>query len=222
MFLGHYAAAFAAKRAAPDLSLGTLVFAAQWLDLLWPLLLLAGVEHVRIVPGITAVTPLDLHHMPWSHSLLAVAGWAVLFGLIAGGPRRSLRTGVVVAACVASHWALDAVVHRPDLPLTPWGEERIGLRLWDSWPATLAIELGLFAAGVALYLGATRAEDRAGRWRVWALIGFLLLAAAAAWAGPPPPGETPLALAALALWLLVPAAAWADKRREPAPQLERD
>src|SRR5690606_6539393 len=136
VFIGHFGAGFAAKRAAPRVSLGWLLVAAQFLDLLWPTLLLFGVERVAIVPGATAVTPLEFVHYPVSHSLAAVAGWALLLGggywALNRGGRAVGRAAAVLAALVVSHWLLDALVHAPDLPLTPVGDARIGLGLWQS------------------------------------------------------------------------------------------
>jgi len=117
MFLGHSGIALAAKRAAPRTSLGALTFAAQWLDELWPILLLAGVEQVRIVPGLLAASPLDFVHYPWSHSLLMAAVWAIVIGAIYRVARRDSRGALVVGALVLSHWLLDLPMHRPDLPL---------------------------------------------------------------------------------------------------------
>jgi hypothetical protein len=175
MFLGHFGAGFAAKAAAPAVSLGTLFLAAQFIDLLWPTLLLLGLEQVRIAPGITRVTPLEFVHYPISHSLLAVLGWAVLVGAAHRVARGSTRAALVVAALVLSHWLLDLVVHRPDLPLVPGGTERVGLGLWSSMGATLAVELSIFAAGLWLYLRMTEAADNAGHWALWGLVAFLLV-----------------------------------------------
>lgn len=158
MFLGHYAAALAAKKISPRTSLGTFVLAAQFVDLLWPLLLLLGVEHVRIDPGNTAVTPLDFYDYPISHSLAGAVLWSAVLGLIYFLVRRSRRGAVVVGLCVASHWLLDFLTHRPDLPLAFGGEIRLGAGLWNSVTATIAVESGLFVAGIALYLDATRAK----------------------------------------------------------------
>ncbi len=130
MFIGHFALGFAAKRAAPRLSLATLFAAAQFADLLWPFLLAAGVEQVRIVPGITAFTPLDFISYPYSHSLLALVIWGVLFGAICAVIVRDRRVMLVVAALVVSHWVLDWITHRPDMPLYP-GSVKVGLGLWN-------------------------------------------------------------------------------------------
>ena len=154
MFIGHFAVAFAAKPAAPSVSLGTLFFACQWVDLVWPLFLLAGLERVEITPGITAFTPLDFVHYPWTHSLVMGVVWAAAFGLLYLSTRGNGKAALIVAAVVLSHWFLDLVAHRPDLPLAPGSETRWGLGLWNSIPATLLVEVSLFVAGVVLYVQA--------------------------------------------------------------------
>ena len=213
MFIGHFGAAFAAKRLAPAAGLGALFLAAQFADLLWPTLLLLGVERVAIVPGITRVTPLDFEHYPVSHSLAAVCGWALLLGAVYYALFRRARAAVVVAALVVSHWVLDLVVHRPDLPLVPGGE-RFGLGLWNSLPATLAVELTLLGVGCWLYTRATRPRDAAGRWGFVGLVAFLLAIQAANVLGPPPPSVTAIAWVGQAQWLLVLWAFWIDRHRE--------
>ena len=155
MFLGHFAVALGAKKAAPRLSLGWLVLAAQFADLLWPIFLLLGWEQVRIAPGITRVTPLDFVSYPYSHSLIAQMGWGLLLGTIYYFARRDLRSATVLALCVPSHWLLDFASHRPDMPIVPGGA-RYGLGLWNSAPATLIVEFGLFVLGTVLYLSAVR------------------------------------------------------------------
>lgn len=217
MFAGHFAVGFAAKRAAPQVSLGTLFLAAQFIDLLWPSLLLLGIERVRIEPGITAMTPLDFVHYPVSHSLLAVLGWAVVLALVHFALRRRRRDALVVGAAVVSHWILDALVHRPDLPLYPGDSPRVGLGLWQSVPGTLLLELSLFAAAVWLYFGTTRARDATGRWAAWGLVAALLVIYLANAYGPPPPSVEAIAWVGQAQWLLVAWAYWADAHREPLP-----
>ena len=127
MFVGHFGVGFAGKTVAPRASLGTLFLAAQFVDLLWPTLLTLGIERVAIQPGITVVTPFDFVYYPISHSLLTVVGWALLFAVLYYAMRRYPRGAIVVGVLVVSHWLLDAVMHRPDLPLYPGGEARIGL-----------------------------------------------------------------------------------------------
>jgi membrane-bound metal-dependent hydrolase YbcI (DUF457 family) len=217
MFLGHFAVGFAAKKFAPRASLGTLFLAAQFIDLLWPTLVLLGVERVRIAPGITAVTPLDFEHYPISHSLLAVVGWALLFGAVYFLLRRDRRTSLVLALAVLSHWLLDWLSHRPDLPLFPGGA-CVGLGLWQSLAGTLVVELGLFAVGVALYWHVTRAADRIGRWALWSLVTLLLVIYAGNLFGAPPPDATAIGWVGQAQWLLIAWGYWLDRRR---PVIER-
>ncbi|HEX6903061.1 MAG TPA: hypothetical protein VF789_25310 [Thermoanaerobaculia bacterium] len=216
MFIGHFALGMGAKKMVPEVSLGTLFLAGQFADLLWPTLLLAGVEVVRIQPGVTAVTPLDFVRYPYSHSLLALLVWAVLFSLAYLAFHRSrTAAAVTLGALVLSHWLLDFVVHRPDLPLTLGGSELFGLGLWDSLPATLAVELTLFAAGVALYARSTEALDRQGRWGFWSLVAFLLIVYFANLFGPPPPSVDAVAWTTQAMWLLVLWGWWVDRHRRP-------
>jgi len=218
MFIGHYALGFAAKRAAPAVSLGALFAACQFADLLWPTLVLLGVEHVEVVPGATVVTPLAFTFYPYSHSLLAVIVWAALFGLGYRAVRHSgPAAALVLGALVVSHWVLDFTTHRPDLPLV-FGEPRVGLGLWNSFAGTIAVEGTLFVAGVAVYLRATRARDRTGTIALWAMIAFLALAHAANLAGPPPPSAIAVAWSAQALWILALWGWWVDRHREPRVQ----
>ena len=197
MFIGHFAVAFAAKPVAPAVSLGTLFLACEWVDLVWPLFLFMGLERIEIRPGITAFTPLDFVHYPWTHSLAMCAAWAVGLGLLYLLVRRDRRAALVVGAVVLSHWLLDLIVHRPDLPLTPGGEARWGLGVWNSIPATIAIEGALFVLALGFYLRHTRALDRIGRWGLYALIAFLLVAYVGAAFGPPPPSVEAIAWAGL-------------------------
>lgn len=214
MFIGHVAVAFAAKHAVPSVSLGTLFLACQLVDGIWPAFLLAGIERVEIRPGDTAFTPLAFVHYPWTHSLLMCAVWAGALGLAYRLIRPDTKAAVVVGAVVLSHWLLDALSHRPDLPLVPGGAARIGLGLWNSIPGTLIVEGGMFAAALALYLHATRARDRVGSVALWALMVFLVAAYLGAAFGPPPPTVEALAWTGLAGWLFVPWGYWIDRHRE--------
>ncbi len=215
MFIGHFAVAFATKKAAPKTSLGTLVFAAVFLDAVWPVLVLLGIERFRIVPGYTAINPFEFLHYPWSHSLLMTAVWALGFALVYFGMKGDRAGAIWVGIAVASHWLLDFITHRPDMPLYPGGSERLGLALWQSWPATFAVEGMMFAAAVALYLRTTRSRDRVGTIAWWALIALLLaLYVPGPWS-PPPPSENAVAIAGLiALAIFVPWAYWIDRHRE--------
>jgi hypothetical protein len=190
VFIGHYAVALAAKRVEPRVSLGTWILSAEFLDLLWPILLLAGMEHVRIAPGATAMTPLDFYDYPWSHSLVMT----------------------LVGMCVASHWVLDFATHRPDMPIGLTGPY-VGLGLWQSKLATACVEGAMFALGLALYSGATRARDAIGRWSLVAFVALVLAIYVPQFFAPPPPGETAIAWADMGQWLLVAWAYWIDRHR---------
>ncbi len=212
MFLGHYGLALGAKTLALRVSLGTLVLAAQFVDEVWPTLLLSGVEHVRVVPGLMAASPLDFHDYPITHSLLMGVIWSLLVGGIYLLVQRDRRGALVVGALVLSHWGLDFIVHRPDLPLWPGGP-LVGLGLWRSQALTLLLELTTFGGGIALYVRKTRALDRIGEIALWALITCLGILYMSALFGPPPPNAKALAWSALVLWLFIPWAYWIDRHR---------
>jgi hypothetical protein len=203
VFIGHFAVGLAAKRLAPDVSLGTLFLAAQLADLVWPTLVLAGIESLSIRPGITAVTPLDFTRYPYSHSLVGMALWGLGLGIVYFTIKRRALAALVLFMVVLTHWLLDFVSHRPDLPLTLTGAERFGLGLWHSRIATLAVEGLLFTACVWIYVRATRPIDAAGRWSLVALVAFLVVVYLANIFGPPPPSVAAVAWTAQAIWLLV-------------------
>jgi len=216
MFIGHFALGLAAKRAAPQVPLVLLFIAAQLADLLWPIFLLAGIEQVRIDPGNTAFTPLDFVSYPYSHSLVALCLWGAAFGGVYAAVRRvRVFTALVLGLLVVSHWVLDFVTHRRDMPLTLHGPERVGLGLWFSVPGTLAVESLVFGVGLALYLRATAARDRIGSYGLWSLVAFLLVVYLASSFGPPPPSATAVAWSAQAMWLLVVWGYWVDNHRTP-------
>ena len=219
MFIGHHAVAFAAKRFSPRASLGTTFMAVQFLDLLWPLFLLLGWEHVRIAPGITVVSPFDFYDYPMSHSLVGSICWSIVFGVIYYALRKDRKASIITALCVFSHWILDFITHRPDMPLSFGSTSYVGLGLWNSLWGTLTVEIGLFITGVIIYLRATKAIDRTGTYVVWGLVVFLLVAYFASIMGGPPPNETALAIGANASWLLVLWAFWIDRHREPVEKL---
>ncbi len=212
MFIGHAAVALAAKPLAPRVSLGLLLVAAYWVDIVWPVLLLAGVERVAIAPGDTAFTPLAFVHYPWTHSFAAVIGWSALFGFAFF--RLGRRAGWVLGLLVASHWFLDALVHRPDLPLWPGSAAMVGAGLWNSVSGTLLLEGALFAAGVVIYARYAPARERVGAVAFWSLIGMLIVAYLGNAFGPPPPSVTAIAYVGIAGSALFAVWAWwADRHR---------
>ena len=214
MFIGHYALALAAKRAAPRTSLGTLFLAVQLADMLWPVLLLTGWERVRIVPNPDPFLNFVFDAYPISHSLLALIAWGVVFALL-----YRMRTGyapgaLVVALGVVSHWVLDVVVHRPDMPLYPGGP-KLGLGLWNSVTGTVVIEGVMLLAGLWIYLRTTRARDGVGRYGFSALLVVVTLSYVASIFGPPPPSTLALGIGGIVFgWLFVAWAARADRHRE--------
>ncbi|MBI3402637.1 MAG: hypothetical protein HY048_14560 [Acidobacteria bacterium] len=214
MFIGHFALGFGAKKAAPAVSLGTLLVACQFADLLWPMLVLAGVERVELLPGATVVTPLDFVSYPYSHSLLTLCVWGVLFGLGYMIVRRSKAVAAVtIALLVVSHWVLDFISHRPDMPLTPMNATKVGLELWASRPATMAVEIVMFTVGVALYLRTTTARNRIGSIGLWALLIFLSASYLGNMFGPIPPSAAAVVWSAQAMWVLIAWAYWVDAHR---------
>ena len=214
MFLGHFGVAFAAKRAVPAASLGTLFIACELVDLLWPVLLLAGIEKVAITPGITRFTPLDFQHYPWSHSLVMVAVWALLFAGVYFSKEKKWLAAAVLALVVLSHWFLDLVAHRPDLPLAPGSDVKVGFGLWNSVAGTLIVEGALFVVGVRFYLAGSQAKDRVGHWALYGLLLFLVLAYIGAAFGPPPPSVPAVAWVGLAGGGVTAALGyWVDRHR---------
>jgi len=210
VFIGHFAVGFAAKRLAPRTSLGTLVLAAQFIDLLWPTLLLLGIERVAIDPELRGA-PLAFEHYPISHSLLGAIGWGAALGAVFYALTRRRQEAWVVALLVVSHWMLDLVVHRPDLPLLFAGGPKLGLGLWDRPGLEFAFELALFAACFAVYLRTP--AGRAAGWKPWVLAALLVAIQIGNAIGPPPPSVEAIAWVGQAQWLLVAAAYWADRPR---------
>jgi hypothetical protein len=213
MFIGHFAVGFAAKRFAPRASLAVLLAAPLLSDLLWPVFLLLGWEQVRIDPGNTRFTPLDLAYFPWSHSLLMCLVWASAFALIYYGIARYWRGTLALWIGVMSHWVLDWVTHRADMPLYPSGP-RLGLGLWNSIAGTMVVEIAMFAVGVWLYLRTTRARDWIGRYAFVAFVGLLLMSYIGDRFSAPPAGVPEIARTGLvAEVILIPWAWWLDRHR---------
>jgi hypothetical protein len=212
MFIGHFAVALGAKRAAPRVSLGVLFAACQLPDLLWPVLLLLGWERVAITPAGNPFLNLTFTSYPWSHSLLANLVWAVLAGLVYRAVTGNGRGALVVGLVVLSHWVLDLATHRPDLPLYPGGA-KVGLGLWNSVVGTLVVEVAMFVAGLWLYLGSTRASDGVGRFGFWALVLLIVLVYLSSFTSPPPASVAALTGFGMAGWLPPFWAWWVDRHR---------
>jgi predicted membrane channel-forming protein YqfA (hemolysin III family) len=214
MFIGHYALGFAAKRLAPRTSLGTLFVAPTLADLLWPVLLLLGVEHAHVVPGTNPFLTLWLDDYPYSHSLFALIVWGALFGSLYKAKSGDKRAALVIGLLVVSHWVLDFVTHRPDIQLYPGGA-KLGLGLWNSPAATVIVESVMLLAGVAMYLRATRARDGIGQWGLWGLVVLLAGSYVSTLFTPTPTDVRALAIGGIffeGVFVLV--AWWVDRHRD--------
>lgn len=213
MFVGHVGVALAAKKFSHATSLVWFVLAANLVDLLWPFLLLAGVETVRIAPGITAFTPLEFTHYPWTHSLVTGIALGAILGHLAymsGVPRAK---AFVVMALVPSHWVLDFITHAPDLPLWPGGP-KVGLGLWDSITGTYAVEGVIWIVSIVLFLQVRRLRGAHGNIAFWSFILVNTLMWVTSPFSPPPPDERSLAMFALIGWIVVPWAWWIERTSE--------
>jgi len=218
MFLAHFGVGFGAKAAAPNVSLGSLFLAAQFIDLIWPTLLLFGIERVDIIADGTRSPPLEFVYYPFSHSLLAVMVWAALVAASYFIVRCSRTGALVLGLAVISHWLLDLVVHYPDLPLYPGNSPLLGLGVWSSPVVAMALEFSIFAAGLWLYLRSTMTSDATGKWALWSLVAVLVLIQIANVFGAPPPSTTAIAWAGQAQWLLVAWGYWIDSHRRAVTQ----
>lgn len=216
MFIGHFGLALAAKKVAPAVSLGTLFIATQFVDLLWPFLLISGVETVAMVPGHTKTNALDFVHFPYSHSLLMGLVWGVIVAAIYWLFRRDSRGTVVIGLCVLSHWFLDLIVHTADLPLTPFGARKVGFGLWNHVAATLIVEFTLFVVGVYIYAIVTKAKNKMGRWAFWTLVILLGLFQLGNTFGPAPSGSIMNLFVSVTslMAIIIGLAYWVDRNRE--------
>lgn len=216
MFIGHFAVALGAKKFAPQVSLGVLFLACQLADLIWPNLVLLGLESVEIEPDITVMTPLNFLHYPYSHSLVALVLWSVIFAVFYTLLQRAgTRAAIVIALLVVSHWVLDVLTHREDMPITLNESTLIGAGLWNFPVLAVTTEILLFAAGVWIYTRCTMALNRKGNIGFWSLVIFLLIVYAANLLGPPPPSAAAVVWSAQALWLIVAWGFWIDRHRVP-------
>lgn len=214
MFIGHFGVGLAGKKIGKSVSLGTYFLATQWIDLIWPILLLLGVEHVEIKPGVSKVTPLDFTYYPFTHSLFGVIVWGLLFGFIYYLIKKNLKAAIILGLLVLSHWILDLLVHIPDLPLFPGYNLKVGLGLWNSLPATLILEVSIFLIGVFLYIKTTKSKNKIGTYSLWGLLFFLMIIYFSNIFGPPPASVEGIGIVGNAQWLIVLWGYWIDKNRE--------
>ena len=211
MFVGHLSLALGAKKAAPTVNLGWLIAAVTMLDLVWPVLVIAGVEHVRIQPGATAFTPLIFDSYPWSHSLVMSVVWGVVLVVIARARHVPSSASALLVALVVSHWVLDFVTHAPDMPLWPGNSPRFGLALWNSIPGTLIVEGVMWLTGIAIYQRIRPSQTTKARVAFWSFVAITTVMWASGPWGPPPPSPMALGWFALIGWIIIPWAAVADR-----------
>lgn len=215
MFIGHFGIGFGSKSINSKASLGTAFLAVQFIDLLWPFFLLTGIERVEVEPGDTAFTPLNFVSYPYSHSLVAVLIWALLFASVYYLIKRDKKTALVMGFLVVSHWLLDLVVHRPDLPLSFSENTKLGMGLWNYKFITILLELLIYSLGVFLYYQNTTAKNNTGKYAFWSLVVFLLVVYFMNIAGDPPPDAKTIGYVGLAQWLFIAWGYWVDYNRTP-------
>ena len=216
MFIGHFGVSFAAKKAAPKVSLATLFIATQFVDILWPLMLVFHIEKVAIIPGYTKTNAFDFLYFPYTHSLLMGFVWGIVVGGIYWLFKRDTRGAVVIGLGVLSHWFLDLVVHVTDLPLSPFGNFKMGFGLWNYVVPTLIIESVIFFGGAYMYASFTRAKNKVGKWAFYALLVLLFLFQLTNTFGPPPPDSIMVLFVSFMIMmsLIIGLAWWVDKNRE--------
>ena len=215
MFIGHYGPSFIAKARAKELPLWLLFLAVQIVDVGWCILVLLGVEKVRVVPGITKSLPLDLYYMPYTHSLVAALLWSAAAFVIyrAFRPSGARAAAVVLGLAVLSHWVLDLVVHRPDLPLYD-DTLKVGLGLWNYPAVAFLLEAALFLGGVWIYFRSTTPVTAGGRYAAVVFGVALCLFQAAVFFGPPAPSPQAAAVMFLVSYFVIAlAAAWIERKR---------
>ena len=209
MFIGHFAVGLACKKISQLPSLAVMFIAVQFLDLIWPIFVLFGVETFDIQEGITKLTPLNFTHYPYSHSLMMSLVWGFLFGLVYFLITNQKRNSFLIVGLVFSHWILDFLTHRPDLQLSPFTAYRVGLGLWNYPIAEVILEIGLFLLGIYLYYRYTKPKRKVA---FWLLIAFLLVIHVLNLLGPPPPSIQAVAWSANLMWVFVIWAWWIEKK----------
>ncbi|MFZ0621189.1 MAG: hypothetical protein WBX05_25495 [Pseudolabrys sp.] len=215
MFIGHYGPSLACKAWKPAIPLWVLFVAVQLVDIIWALLVLLGIEKVRIVPGITATNPFDLYYMPFTHSLPGATFWSVGAAVAyrAMAPAQKWTAAVIVGGAVFSHWILDLIVHRPDLALYD-DAYKVGFGLWNYPAIAFVLEIALLFGGIVLYMRATAPVDAIGRYGMVILGGIAVVLQAYVFFGPPPVSDTAFALTALELYFAFAVAVyWLEGRR---------
>jgi membrane-bound metal-dependent hydrolase YbcI (DUF457 family) len=216
MFVGHLAVGLIAKHKAPDVNLGWFIAGVSAADLIWPILVLTGIERVRIEQGATAFTPLVFESYPWSHSFVMSVIWGLVLVAIARVAKVPASASLLLVLTVVSHWVLDFVTHAPDMPLWPGDSPKFGLALWNSIPGTYVIEGAMWVAAIALYMRTRAAQGVKPGVAFWSLVVVTTLMWAYSPFSPLPPNAEAVAWFGLVGWIVVPWAALADRKRSAA------
>jgi LexA-binding, inner membrane-associated putative hydrolase len=215
MGVGHLAASFAVRGRFPRVALFYLLLAGAFVDVLWGLTILSGLEHAHVGTETGSSIPIVLDHVPYTHSLIACLGWSALVSAVWWLWRRNRSAALVLGALVASHWVLDFVSHVPEMPVLPAGP-LVGLGLWRSRAASIAVEIGMLWLGLALYARDTRGKDRIGTVGLILVSVVLTVLGAGAFFGPLPPSVMPLAMGNIVLVLPLLLIGWVDRHRAVA------
>jgi hypothetical protein len=208
MLVGHYGVAFGAKPSTPVVPLWVYFIAVQWLDVVWSILVLCGVEKLRIIPGFTEANPYDLYYMPYTHGLpgaivLSLALGAIVAAMVA---RQRGMAFLIVAAAAFSHWILDLIVHIPDLPLYD-NSDKVGFGLWRHVAVSFPLEIAVLLIGAWFYARALPPAGRRGHIALRSFVVLLVLLQVYANFGPPPSSQTAMAIMALGLYVALAAVA---------------
>ena len=209
MFIGHFAVGMLSKRSDELPSLAMMFLAVQLLDLVWPILVLLGVESLSIDPNNTKLTHLSFDFYPYSQSLLAAVVWGLLLGIVYFLVTKNKKGSMILGLLVISHWILDLITHRPDLPLSPFSESKFGFGLWNYPVFEMILEISIFLLGAWLYFKSSFFKRKI--W-FWALIVFLLVAHIMNLVGPPPPNTTVVAWSANLMWIIILWTWWIEKK----------
>lgn len=209
MFIGHFGLGLAFKKTNKLPSLAAIFIAVQFLDLLWPIFCLLGFETFQIEVGNTKLTPINFTDYPYSHSLLMAILWGGIFGVSYFFLTKNKPASILLGLLVLSHWILDLIVHRPDLPLTPFNTSKVGLGLWNSPIFEIILEFSLFLLGTFLYYKSVKPKRKVA---FWSLIIFFIVIHLLNLLGPPPPSISAVAWAGNLSWLFVLWAWWIEKK----------
>jgi len=213
MFVGHYGVSFAARPVGKGLPLWVWFIAVQWMDIVWSVLVLLGIEKLRIVPGFTEANTYDLFYMPYTHGLPGSIVLSFVLGALVAlfTPGNRATTIVLVTAASFSHWVLDLFVHVPDLPLYD-NTAKVGFGLWRHVVFSFPLELIVLGLGAWFYARMTKFASIRGRYAYWGFVLFLAAVQVYANFGPPPSSPQTMAITALAFYaVLVFAAAFVER-----------